>query len=297
MSTVDKIKALAAAEVGYREGRSGGHWNNREKYAAKVPGLAWVSDEGQPWCAVFNSWLDLSAGLTPDVDFPVTASCDAAAAWFKKAGRWSEYPAVGAWVLFGTPSDLSHTGRVVRFDDDYIYTVEGNTNDSGSREGDGVYAKRHGRREARVVGYGYPKFPEGIDSADPAYASQKPKPAAPKPKPADKPADQAAPVRDALKGRPTVRLKRVLAAAKRDPKAKSGTFVAKADVEPVEAALVKLGLLDKEYADGHYGTKTIDAYAAFQRSLGFRGDDADGYPGFESLRRLGFKHGFDVEKN
>ena len=58
MTTVDKIKALAKAEVGYREGFSNGHHDNREKYAAQVPGLAWVSEEGQPWCAVFNSWLD-----------------------------------------------------------------------------------------------------------------------------------------------------------------------------------------------------------------------------------------------
>ena len=90
-----------------------------------------------------------------------------------------------AWALFGTPSDLSHTGRVISFDDDYIYTIEGNTNDSGSREGDGVYAKKHGRREARVIGYGYPRFPEGIVSADPKWSSQKPIPA-PRP-PADPP--------------------------------------------------------------------------------------------------------------
>ena len=185
MTTVDKIKALAKAEVGYREGFSNGHHDNREKYAAQVPGLAWVSEEGQPWCAVFNSWLDTKAGLRPGVDFPSTASCDAAGDWFKKMGRWSAYPAVGAWALFGTPSDLSHTGRVISFDDDYIYTIEGNTNDSGSREGDGVYAKKHGRREARVIGYGYPRFPEGIVSADPKWSSQKPIPA-PRP-PADPP--------------------------------------------------------------------------------------------------------------
>ena len=292
MSTVDKIKSLASAEVGYREGRSGGHWNNKEKYAGQVPGLAWVSDEGQPWCAVFNAWLDTKAGLKPNVDFPVTASCDAAADWFKKNGRWSEYPAVGAWVLFGTPSDLSHTGRVVRYDDDYIYTVEGNTNDDGSREGDGVYSKKHPRRIARVVGYGYPKFPEGIDSADPKWAAQKPKPTE------HEPAEQAAPVRKALqkKHRAMVDLSNVIKAAKRDPRAKAGTFVAKEDVEPVEDALVAKGLLEKKYADGHFGTKTIEAYAAWQRSLGFRGKDADGIPGMQSLRRLGRHHGFDVKE-
>lgn len=206
MSTVDKIITTAKAEVGYREGFSGGHWNNKEKYAAQVPGLAWVSAEGQPWCAVFNCWLDVKAGLAPGVDFPVTASCDAAGAWFKQAKRWSGYPAVGAWVFFGTASDLSHTGRVVRYDADYIYTIEGNTNDSGAREGDGVYEKKHGRREARVIGYGYPKFAEGIVSADPKYATQAPKPAVPvAPKPV------VPPVPAAPKETPYQRLVRIAA--------------------------------------------------------------------------------------
>lgn len=174
MSTVEKIIAAAKAEVGYRESYSGGHWTNHEKFAAQVPGLAWVSDEGQPWCAVFNSWLDFKAGLKPNVDFPLTASCDQAGTWFRTNKRWSEYPAVGAWVLFGTSSDLSHTGRVIAYDDTWIWTIEGNTNDSGSREGDGVYAKKHARRETRVIGYGYPCFPEGIVSADSKWSDSAP---------------------------------------------------------------------------------------------------------------------------
>lgn len=197
MTTVDKIKAAAKAQVGYREGFSGGHWNNREKYAAQVPGMAWVSNDGQPWCAVFNCWLDIQGGLKGGLDFPLTAGCDEAGSWFKANKRWSTYPAVGAWVFFGTSSDLSHTGRVISYDADYIYTIEGNTNSDGSREGDGVYSKKHARREARIVGYGYPRFPEGIASADPKWAAAKPTavvpPSAPKPAPAPAPAKAPAP--------------------------------------------------------------------------------------------------------
>jgi hypothetical protein len=166
------IKA-AKAEVGYHEGFRDGHWNNIEKYAGHVPGLEWA--QGEAWCAVFNCWLDLQAGLKPNVDFPLTASCDVAAAWFKKHGRLSQYPAIGAWVLFGSAADYVHTGRVVNYDDTYIYTIEGNTNTSGSREGDGVYSKKHLRRDPHVAAYGYPKFPDGIKSADPAFKSQAPK--------------------------------------------------------------------------------------------------------------------------
>lgn len=172
MTLCDKVVSTARAQVGYHEGFSGGHWNNIEKYAGEVPGLAWAN--GQPWCAVFVSWVALKSGAA--ALYPRTASCDVAGAWFKKDGRWSEYPAIGAQVFFGTASDFQHTGIVVGYDADNITTVEGNTNTSGSAEGDGVYLKTRPRRSAFVVGYGYPRFPEGIVSADPAYARSAPLP-------------------------------------------------------------------------------------------------------------------------
>lgn len=158
---VHRLIALALDEVGFHEGKTGGHWNNRTKYAGEVPGLAWA--DGQPWCAVFVSWLALVGGAAEL--FPRTASCDAGAAWFRERGQWSEYPAIGAQVFYGTPADLNHTGFVIDFDADTITTVEGNTNVTGSREGDGVYRKVRRRRDAHVVGYGYPKYPGGIKAA------------------------------------------------------------------------------------------------------------------------------------
>jgi hypothetical protein len=168
----DQVIAFAKGEIGYHEGRSDGHWNNREKYAAMV-GQNWVSDQAQPWCDIFV-WACADAGGAAREDWPRSASCDVSGAAFKQMGRWSEYPAVGAQVFFGTPTDLNHTGLVVAYDDTFVWTIEGNTNDSGAREGDGVYAKQHRRDEPRIVGYGYPLYADGIDSADPAWAHQKP---------------------------------------------------------------------------------------------------------------------------
>ncbi len=170
---VDEVRRIARAEIGTREGRSGGHWDNDQKYSDEVPGLAW--SDGQPWCQTFVTWVAMRAGaqaLYHPVASP-TASCDAAGAWFRTVGRWSEYPAIGAQIFFGSSRDLDHTGIVVDYDDDLVHTVEGNTNDTGSREGNGVYAKTHRRRDPRVVGYGYPRFPEGIRSAAPAARTTK----------------------------------------------------------------------------------------------------------------------------
>jgi hypothetical protein len=65
-------------------------------------------------------------------------------------------------------------------------------------------------------------------------------------------------------------------------------------VRTVEAALVDAGLLAKKYSDGHFGLATRDAYAAWQRQLGYSGTAADGVPGKTSLSKLGRKYGFTV---
>jgi hypothetical protein len=167
MSTADTVVSIAKSQVGYKEGYSGGHWNNIEKYAGQVPGLAWAN--GQPWCAVFVSWVAMRAGVASL--YPRTASVAAAASWWKNAGRWSEYPAIGAQVIYG---GSAHTGVCVGYDATSIQVVEGNTNNDGSAEGNGVYLKTRLRNSTWITGYGVPKFPDGITSADPAYAKEAP---------------------------------------------------------------------------------------------------------------------------
>lgn len=155
-----QIIKLARSQVGYREGYSGGHWNNNQKYSDQVPGMDW--SDYQAWCQTFQSWL----AWKTDSPEPRTASCRVACDWFKQRGRFSEYPAVGAQVFFGSGGG-SHVGRVYAYDADYAYTIEGNTNDSGSAEGNGVYLKRRPRRDSYLHGYGMPEFPEGVTTADP----------------------------------------------------------------------------------------------------------------------------------
>ncbi|MGW5773117.1 LysM peptidoglycan-binding domain-containing protein [Streptomyces longwoodensis] len=170
MSGAAELIRIAKAEVGYKEGFSNGHWNNKEKYAAQVPGMAWVSDGGYPWCALFVSWAALKSGNN-DL-FPRTASCATALTWFRSKGRFSEYPAIGAQILFG-PNGGTHTGIVVAYDSASVWSVEGNTNTNNSPEGDGVYLRKHARRDAHVYGYGLPAFPEGVTTADPSLKGKK----------------------------------------------------------------------------------------------------------------------------
>ncbi len=92
----------------------------------------------------------------------------------------------------------------------------------------------------------------------------------------------------------TVSLARLVAAARVDPGAAQGHLTHGYDVRIVEQALADEGLLDPTRVDGSLGTSTIEAYAGFQRRLGYRGADADGIPGQRSLSELGDRHDFTV---
>lgn len=111
------------------------------------------------------------------------------------------------------------------------------------------------------------------------------------PRPVDP--DAPAPEPPAAAQKPKVDLSRVIAAAKADPP-KKGTPISYYGVKTVETALVAEGLLSRALADGHFGTATRTAYAAWQRRCGYSGKDADGIPGATSLKKLAARRGFTV---
>jgi peptidoglycan hydrolase-like protein with peptidoglycan-binding domain len=88
---------------------------------------------------------------------------------------------------------------------------------------------------------------------------------------------------------PAVNMEAVVKAAQWDPrKPDTGITPGAGDsVRLVEQALNARGHLAATYIDGHFGTSTISAYSAFQRSLGYTGLDANGLPGRTSLTTLG----------
>lgn len=62
----------------------------------------------------------------------------------------------------------------------------------------------------------------------------------------------------------------------------------------VQKALAAAVGLDFSSGPGVFGRLTQDAYARWQRHLGFSGAQADGIPGEVSLRKLGERFGFEV---
>jgi hypothetical protein len=89
--------------------------------------------------------------------------------------------------------------------------------------------------------------------------------------------------------RPVVDMEATVLAAQIDPRRADHTLTpgAKNSVLAVEQALQAQSLLDARWVDGYFGTETVSAYAAYQRSLGYAGLDANGLPGTTSLTKLG----------
>jgi len=102
-----------------------------------------------PWCAGFVSFVTHSAAALIGADAPVeyTWSCDLLAQEAKREGRFvaglddtalanldeSGDPAI--FLVRASERDWTHTGLITGWKGSYVKTIEGNTNDSGDREG------------------------------------------------------------------------------------------------------------------------------------------------------------------
>lgn len=241
-------------EAGYHEGRNAdGTWNNHQKYSLEVPELRW--SDGQPWCAVFTTWGAMKAGMTDR--WPVTASCWNAVRWWKAQHRWTEYPVLGGPFYMGDAGE-DHVGVVTAYDGDWIWTIEGNTNLSGGYQGDGVYERKRPRRgPGSPYGYGVPDYPEGTISADPALGG----------------------VPRAMVAVPMVPF------PGRD---KFGPGKVNDWIQLLGEQLVAKGY-GRHYSVGptpDWGNADKLNVQDFQHAQGWTGNDADGYPGPETWRRL-----------
>ncbi len=138
-NAAELIVRTAEKEVGVCE--SGENTGARvDQYNAYI-GLRKVA-----WCASFVSWCHGKAGYpepktawSPTLFPPSRISKEAA-------------PGMVMGIYFPELRRIAHCGIVAHVKGDYVYTVEGNTNASGSREGIGVFRRlRHRRTIAKYA--------------------------------------------------------------------------------------------------------------------------------------------------
>jgi surface antigen len=266
MSTLASYLAWAQGQLGTLEDPLG---SNKNPYAA-IAGHA----DGAPWCATFVVAASKVTGLA----IPTGAG----SAWtpgnakaYQAAGRYSSTPVPGSTGFVFYPwldgGRIGHTFIVEAVPGDgTVITIEGNTNNDGSRTGIGVFRHRRpvlaGAGSEGVAGYGLNVFASAPVVITPPH----------------------------LPNYPVISLSKLVNAASK--KGQQGTY--RAGVQIVQSALAaEPGVgLDFSSGPGVFGPRTKAAYARWQKQCGYSGSGADGVPGRASLTRLGQRRGFTVGK-
>jgi hypothetical protein len=146
----EKIKHTCESQLGVRELTGNNDGVMVETYLRSVK-----RRKGDAWCAAFVSWVyqqceieNPRSGWSPD--------------WFPKGKtiRRLSNPVINLsapqmgdvyGIYFNSHKRIAHVGIIIEWSEKYAITIEGNTNEAGSREGDGVYKKKRLKRQVYEV--------------------------------------------------------------------------------------------------------------------------------------------------
>lgn len=164
---IARLLLTAASQVGYREGRDAdGDWNNDNAFGK------WYGTNGVSWCAQFVSWATFAAGI-PYTVIPKHQYTPTGWNWFTSRDRDVSSPLAGdIFYVYGYlksegRSRVHHVGIVEKvLSEGRIQTLEGNTNQSGSSQGNGVY--RNVRIITPQLKFARPNYAAAVQSAPPA---------------------------------------------------------------------------------------------------------------------------------
>ena len=139
---VSTLLAVARSQVGVRETVANGGKEIRRYQSA-----TWLSPGSWPWCAAFICWCIARAAKDVPLPFPLpdTPRAREFAPWAKRVGltviRRPASVVAGDIVMYRFASG-DHVGIVSKSFGDTFEAIEGNTDGSGGRDGDGVYVRR-----------------------------------------------------------------------------------------------------------------------------------------------------------
>jgi len=134
-----EVIRVARGTIGWREepGNSG-------PLVDKILSSVGLAGSGAPWCAAWVVYIGDEAFGKEKNPYPRSAwSPDFVKAPDWNRGRGKEpAPADAFGIYFQSLGRVAHTGLVEKLEGKMAITIEGNTNDDGSRDGNGVYRKR-----------------------------------------------------------------------------------------------------------------------------------------------------------
>jgi hypothetical protein len=104
--------------------------------------------KGQPWCAAFVCWTFTQCGIpNPKNAFSPALFRNRFTVYTRGETNTYAFQRGDVFGLFYTNLNrIGHVGFIHSENERFYVTVEGNTNQAGSREGDGVYRKRRPKK-------------------------------------------------------------------------------------------------------------------------------------------------------
>ena len=168
------VVSIALTQYGYHEGSSDedmhgmnldGYKNYAEYnrlYGKLNDGSGNGNSYGYSWCAMFVSWC-LRQARVPDATMETFIACSDTVRKCRRLKMFKEAssgytPIAGDIIFFNKPEYAaqgffaSHVGLVVGADEEYVYTIEGNTDYYS------VCQKKYPRNSEKVVGYAVPNY-------------------------------------------------------------------------------------------------------------------------------------------
>jgi hypothetical protein len=132
------ITSVYLSQIGVREATGHNDGKDVEKYLRSV-GLG----KGYPWCAAFVHWCLDSARINNTINGAAASAHNSKdLVWYHKTQLKIPESGDVFTLWFNALGRIGHTGFFHRKINSTVYeSVEGNTNEAGSREGDGVYKK------------------------------------------------------------------------------------------------------------------------------------------------------------
>ena len=162
---IDKVLAIALAEVGYLEKSSAASLYNKTanagtgnytKFNKELHDLQPSNmDYPAAWCDAFVDWCfykafgaDMARKMLCGTfdDYTVNS-----AEYYKRAGRWYSTPKRGDQVFFRNSGGICHTGIVYNVAGSRVYTIEGNKSNA-------VRKCDYSTTDGYIAGYGRPRY-------------------------------------------------------------------------------------------------------------------------------------------
>lgn len=176
-----KVIEVALREAGYLEKDDAAHLDDKTGFAGsgnytryardmdRIPAFYRGSKQGKPWCDVFVDWCFVQAygwrraeKLLCQPIFSRGAGCSYSMGYYRDAGLLAAEPCPGDQIFFRNGDRICHTGLVTAVDEQFVYTIEGNTSSEEGVVANGgcVREKRYPRESSLIAGYGRPRYRE-----------------------------------------------------------------------------------------------------------------------------------------